>query len=102
MIKFNTLIYSILFFTTVVSTGCNKFLDVKPEDKFVKPSNWTGSCADLQGLGSGYGDDGGLRTIDEIKNPKVPQNSTPAKSPGKKEDNVNENINTGDDIDFNQ
>lgn len=80
----------------------DKSLNILPEDKFVKPSNWTGSCADLQGLGSGYGDDGGLRTIDEIKNPKVPQNSTPAKSPGKKEDNVNENINTGDDIDFNQ
>ena len=80
----------------------DKSLNILPEDKFVKPSNWTGSCADLQGLGSGYGDDGGLRTIDEIKNPKVPQNSTPAKSPDKKEDNVNENINTGDDIDFNQ
>ena len=80
----------------------DKSLNILPEDKFVKPSNWTGSCADLQGLGSGYGDDGGLRTIDEIKNPKVPQNSTPTKSPGKKEDNVNENINTGDDIDFNQ
>ena len=41
MIKFNTLIYSILFFTTVVSTGCNKFLDVKPEDKFVQDQVFT-------------------------------------------------------------
>lgn len=80
----------------------DKTLGVLPEDKFVKPSNWTGSCADLQGLGSGYGDDGGLQTIDEIRNPRPSQPSTPKKSSGKKEDNVNENINTGDDIDFNQ
>ncbi len=75
-------------------------LGVLKEDKFVKPSNWTGSCADLQGLG-GYGDDGGLQTIDEIKNPTVSEpRTTPRSTP--KEENLNENLNTGDDIDFNK
>ncbi len=80
----------------------DKSLGVSPEDKFVKPSNWTGSCSDLQGLG-GYGDDGGLQTLDEIKNPK-PQEPVyvPKKAPTKTDDNVNERINTGDDIDFNK
>ncbi len=80
----------------------DKSLGVSPEDKFVKPSNWTGNCSDLQGLG-GYGDDGGLQTLDEIKNPK-PQEPVyvPKKAPTKADDNVNERINTGDDIDFNK
>ncbi len=80
----------------------DKTLGILPEDKFVKPSNWTGSCSDLQGLG-GYGDEGGLQTIDELKAPKVEQNqnNTP-RSSGKKEENVNENINTGEEIDFNK
>lgn len=81
----------------------DKDLGISPDDKFIKPSNWTGSCSDLQGLGAGYGDDGGLRTIDEIKNPKVSTPSSGSKKPaGTKEENVNENINTGDDIDFNK
>ncbi|MBN8622291.1 MAG: transglycosylase domain-containing protein [Flavobacteriales bacterium] len=81
----------------------DKELGITMEDKFVKPSNWTGSCSDLQGLG-GYGDDGGLQTIDEIKNPKPvePVNTGPKKSSGKKEENVNENLNTGEEIDFNK
>ena len=79
----------------------DKDLNISPDDKFVKPSNWTGSCSDLQGLG-GYGDEGGLRTIDEIKNPKISEPSAPRKSSGTKEENVNEKINTGDDIDFNK
>ncbi|QDP85283.1 peptidoglycan glycosyltransferase [Chryseobacterium sp. SNU WT5] len=80
----------------------DKTLGVSPEDKFVKPSNWTGNCGDLQGLG-GYGDDGGLQTLDEIKNPRSQEPANgPKKSPARKEDNVNENINTGDDIDFNK
>lgn len=80
----------------------DKTLGILPEDKFVKPSNWTGSCSDLQGLG-GYGDEGGLQTIDELKAPKVEQNqnNTP-RSSGKREENVNENINTGEEIDFNK
>lgn len=80
----------------------DKELGISPEDKFIKPSNWTGSCSDLQGLG-GYGDEGGLQTMDEIKNPKISEPSNLPKKPvGTKEENVNEKINTGDDIDFNK
>ena len=79
----------------------DKELGISPDDKFIKPSNWTGNCSDLQGLG-GYGDDGGLQTLEELKNPKVVQPSGPKKSQGTKEENVNENINTGEDIDFNK
>ncbi|MBH1958758.1 MAG: transglycosylase domain-containing protein [Flavobacteriia bacterium] len=72
------------------------------EDKFIKPSNWTGSCSDLQGLG-GYGDEGALQTMDELTNPKIEEPvNTPKKSTGRKDENVNENINTGDEIDFNK
>ena len=79
----------------------DKSLGILPEDKFVKPSNWTGSCSDLQGLG-GYGDEGGLQTIDELKAPKVEENQNYApRSSGKKEENVNEKINAGEEIDFN-
>lgn len=79
----------------------DKELGISPDDKFIKPSNWTGNCSDLQGLG-GYGDDGGLQTLEELKNPKAVQPSGPKKSQGTKEENVNENINTGEDIDFNK
>lgn len=76
----------------------NKALNILPEDKFIKPTNWTGSCDDLNSLRHGYGDDGGLQTIDELKNPvrEVPD------KPVKKEDNSNEAINSSDDIDFNK
>ena len=80
----------------------DKELGISPDDKFVKPSNWTGSCSDLQGLG-GYGDEGGLQTMDEIKNPKISEPTNVPKRPvGTKEENVNEKINTGEDIDFNK
>ena len=80
----------------------DKELGISPEDKFVKPSNWTGNCADLQGLG-GYGDEGALQTMDQIKNPTVVEPTNTVKKPAAKpEDNVNEKINTGDDIDFNK
>ncbi len=78
----------------------DKSLGILPEDKFIKPANWTGQCSDLNSMGGGYGDDGGLRTIDEIKNPTPPK--TQHSSGPKKEDNVNENLNSGDDIDFNK
>ncbi len=81
----------------------DKTLNIKPEDKFEKPSDWTGNCSDLQGLG-GYGDDGGLQTIDQIKNPK-PKNTNTANGANKtqkKEDHINDNINKDDDIDFNK
>lgn len=76
----------------------DKTLGILPEDKFAKPSNWTGDCADLQGLG-GYGDDGGLQTIDQIKNPKPKDNQPKNNKP--KEENLNENLNK-DEVDFNQ
>lgn len=80
----------------------DKDLGVTVEDKFIKPSNWTGSCSDLQGLG-GYGDEGGLQTMDELKNPKIEDPAAaPKKSNSKKEENVNENINASDEIDFNK
>lgn len=76
----------------------DKTLNISPEDKFIKPTNWTGSCSDLTSLRGGYGDDGGLQTIDELKNPvkEVPD------KPVKKEDNSNESLNTSDNIDFNK
>ncbi|MGB4448449.1 MAG: transglycosylase domain-containing protein [Cloacibacterium sp.] len=73
-------------------------LGITPDDKFAKPSNWTGDCADLQGLG-GYGDDGGLQTIDQIKNPKPKDNQPKDNKP--KDENLNENLNK-DEVDFNQ
>lgn len=76
----------------------DKELGITPNDKFAKPSNWTGDCADLQGLG-GYGDDGGLQTIDQIKNPKPKDNQPKNNKP--KEENLNENLNK-DEVDFNQ
>lgn len=79
----------------------DKTLNILPEDKFLQPSNWTGNCDDLRGLGGGYGDDGGLQTMDQIKNPSPPpvRNNNP---PPKKEENVNEKINSSDDVDFNK
>lgn len=72
-------------------------LGITPDDKFAKPSNWTGECADLKGLG-GYGDEGGLQTIEEIRNPKPKED--PAK-PKPKEDNLNEKLNNKE-VDFNK
>ncbi|WP_417428291.1 penicillin-binding protein 1A [Halpernia sp.] len=77
----------------------DKTLNVSPDDKFAKPSTWTGNCDDLRGLGGGYGDEGGLQTMEEIKNPNPTEQK---KSPAKKEDNVNEKINSTDDVDFNK
>ncbi|KQS90182.1 transglycosylase domain-containing protein [Chryseobacterium sp. Leaf394] len=78
----------------------DKSLKISPDDKFVKPSEWKDGCSNLKGLSSGYGDEGGLQTIDEIKNPKPADNTT--KQPGRKEENVNENLNKSEEIDFNK
>lgn len=81
----------------------DKTLGVTPEDKFVKPSDWTDGCQNLQGLGGGYGDEGPLPTLEDLKNPTIEEpvkNNT--RSPGRKEDNVNETLNSGDEIDFNK
>lgn len=77
----------------------DKTLNISKDEKFPKPSNWTGDCSDLQGLG-GYGDEGGLQTIDEIKNPK-PKEEVKPKAVHKKEENMNENLNS-EDVDFNK
>jgi len=78
----------------------DKSLKISPDDKFIKPTDWKDGCTNLQGLRGGYGDDGGLQTIDEIKNPRPVEPTQ--KNPGKKEENVNENLNTSEDIDFNK
>ena len=78
----------------------DKSLKISPDDKFVKPSEWKDGCSNLKGLRTGYGDEGGLQTIDEIKNPKPVENNP--KSPGKKEENINENLNNSEEIDFNK
>jgi len=78
----------------------DKSLGISPQDKFIKPSEWKDGCSNLKGLGSGYGDDGGLQTMDEIKNPKPVESSK--KNPEKKDENVNENLNKGEEIDFNK
>ena len=78
----------------------DKSLNITPDDKFIKPSEWNNGCADLQGMGGGYGDEGAYQTIDELKNPtpKEPkQNNTT-----RREENVNDAINRNEDIDFNQ
>ncbi len=82
----------------------DKELGITPDDKFVKPSDWTNGCDDLRGMGGGYGDDGGLQTLDELKNPVIvePQNTGPSTNQGRKEENVNEAINQEEEIDFNK
>lgn len=76
----------------------DKSLGILPEDKFIKPSDWNGGCDDLRGIGGGYGDEGGLQTLDEIKNPKPVEEKPKAKP---KEENLNDKLNK-EDIDFNQ
>lgn len=76
----------------------DKSLGILPQDKFIKPSDWSGGCDDLRGLGSGYGDEGGLQTLDEIKNPK-PKEEKPKTQ--QKEENINDKLNK-DEINFNQ
>ncbi|AKK72681.1 peptidoglycan glycosyltransferase [Chryseobacterium gallinarum] len=79
----------------------DKSLGITPDDKFTKPSDWKDGCSNLKGLGGGYGDDGSLQTIDEIKNPR-PVDPTPKKPVEKKEENINENLHSNDEIDFNK
>ncbi len=80
----------------------DRSLGITPEDKFIKPSDWTGNCTDLQGMGGGYGDEGALQTMDEIQNPTPPKETNNTNQPAKKEENINEKLNTGEDIDFNK
>jgi penicillin-binding protein 1A len=82
----------------------DKNLGVSPEDKFIKPSDWQGGCGELQGMNTGYGDEGGLQTLDELKNPKASESGSSGnkKNNSDKNDNVNENLHKSDEIDFNQ
>ncbi len=77
----------------------DKSLGVLMEDKFIRPSNWTGDCGALQGLG-GYGDEGGLQTLEQLRNPTPPPAKAP--EPEEKEVNLNENLNKDSNVDFNQ
>ncbi|KMQ66430.1 peptidoglycan glycosyltransferase [Chryseobacterium angstadtii] len=79
----------------------DKSLGITPDDKFIRPSDWKDGCSNLKGLGEGYGDDGGLQTIDEIKNPK-PVDNTPKNNTDKKEENINDNLHSTDEVDFNK
>ena len=81
----------------------DKTLGISPDDKFVKPTDWSGGCAELSGLGGGYGDLGGLQTMEDIQNPKPRSNSGgDGGSTKKKEENINENLNKESEIDFNK
>ena len=51
---------------------------------------------------SGYGDDGGLQTYDDVQGSKVVEPSAPKQGQGKKEENINENLNKGEEVDFNK
>lgn len=79
----------------------DKSLGITPDDKFIRPSDWKDGCSNLKGLGEGYGDDGGLQTIDEIKNPR-PADPTPKSNTDKKEENINDNLHSTDEVDFNK
>lgn len=76
-------------------------LGVSKEDKFIKPTNWTGDCGDLRGLG-GYGDDGGLKTIEELRNPTQEPTIRKDRPVEKKDESLNENLNKDSNVDFNQ
>jgi penicillin-binding protein 1A len=78
----------------------DKSLGVSPDDKFIKPSKWTGNCSDLQGFSGGYGGEGGLQTLEDYKNPKPDPTQNPENS--KKEENINEKLNSGEKVDYNR
>lgn len=83
----------------------NKDLGISQSDKFPIPASLKDGfdCGSLKGLG-GYGDEGNLQTMEEIKNshnqPKNDQEASP--QPAKKEESINDKINKVDEIDFNQ
>ncbi|NAW50617.1 peptidoglycan glycosyltransferase [Elizabethkingia argentiflava] len=83
----------------------DKSLGISQEDRFVKPASYDG-CNSLKRIG-GYGDEKGLRTIDEIRNPRPGVNregTLENKIPGEtdKKEDINKDINQTDDIDFNK
>ncbi len=78
----------------------DKSLGISPADTFEKPSDWTGKCSDLHGLG-GYGDEGNLQTIDQIRNPKSSRENSNNRATNRDE-NINQSLNQSEEIDFNQ
>lgn len=78
----------------------DKSLNISKEDKFMKPTDWKDGCDNLNGLNAGYGDEGGLQTIDEIRNPRPVE--TPKPRIEKKEENLNETLNKKEEVDFNK
>ncbi len=80
----------------------NQKLGIRMEDKFAVPASLQGGfdCSSLKGLGA-Y-DEGGLQTIDQIRNPAPQREAPPQTHTPKKEENINDRINTGDNIDFNK
>ena len=78
----------------------DKSLGISPADTFEKPSDWTGKCSDLHGLG-GYGDEGNLQTIDQIRNPKSSGENSNNRATNRDE-NINQSLNQSEEIDFNQ
>lgn len=93
----------------------DKNLNISSEDTFVKPTNWTGDCSDLQGLG-GYGDEGGLQTFDEVRNENINRDAInsidnrlrdngkkrPSESKKTEEQKLNEALHKEPEMDFNQ
>ncbi len=85
----------------------DKSLEISPDDKFVKPADWSGGCGDLSGLKSGYGDEGGLQSYEEAKNPviyepKPTTGSSKKNNNGNSTENLNKELNKEDEVDFNQ
>ncbi len=75
----------------------NKDLNIPKDAKFVEPADWNGACDELRG-GSDF--QGGLKTLEEIKNPEPPKNETVKQT--QKKSSINEELNADDGIDFNQ
>ena len=81
----------------------DKSLGIRMDDKFIKPSDWNGGCGDLPNSKNGYGDIQGLQTLDELKNSEENQEKLPKTEINKPEhQNINDNLNQSNDIDFNQ
>ena len=81
----------------------DRSLGIRMDDKFIKPSDWNGGCGDLPNSKNGYGDIQGLQTLDELKNSEENQEKLPKTEINKPEhQNINDNLNQSNDIDFNQ
>lgn len=80
-------------------------LGIAKEDKFIKPTDWTNGCEGLHGLNAGYGDEGSLQSMEQLRNPTqtVPEGGSPQRrGPAKREENINDIINSNEDVDFNK